>query len=328
MFCIRDAMEVCMKRETWKEEEFEDWFIKQKPPKLPDGKCLAVIGLERMGHRMPDILCLDAEGGLVIMEVKNERTPRSTVGQALEYLSRYDDSSSIKKLWGMHRNPKFDSPDKEYKKTFGKTLDGINPKRRVILVAPDFDLHSCTCINFLNEQFKKAKSNISFQLMKASRQDDGFVCDFVKPRKGQSSVDLVGKFGLTTDHWLYYVLESGHPQILWAIGKEEDEKLELTNGRGLREKTRTLEEVDRKALVDFSHSNTMWLCKKEGSKNKARIIGIVNVAEPNTGKIVVFAKQKHGRWGFQKKHLEEFHSEWVIDNSKVVKWRDILRQLS
>ena len=39
-----------------------------------------------------DILCIDAEGDLVIVELKRDRTPREVTAQALDYASWVTDS--------------------------------------------------------------------------------------------------------------------------------------------------------------------------------------------------------------------------------------------
>jgi hypothetical protein len=68
-----------------------------KNPFLPKGvppnrERVLVISRQRPIRRVVDLLALDGTGGLVIVEVKNERTTRAAIGQSLEYLAQYIDT--------------------------------------------------------------------------------------------------------------------------------------------------------------------------------------------------------------------------------------------
>ena len=76
---------------AWTESEFEEWFLAN--PVLPGDDRLAVVVRQRSLKRVVDLLCLDREGRIVLLEVKNEPTTRHTIGQAFEYLAATADQT-------------------------------------------------------------------------------------------------------------------------------------------------------------------------------------------------------------------------------------------
>ena len=54
------------------------------------------------GHSMADILALDAEGRLVIVEIKRNWSDRATVGQSLQYAANQAESE-YEDLEELHR---------------------------------------------------------------------------------------------------------------------------------------------------------------------------------------------------------------------------------
>ena len=71
-----------------REAILEDWLEENPDGILEDGKLL-VIGRQintNLGSTI-DLLCLDRDGGAVVIELKRDRTPRDTLAQALEYAS-------------------------------------------------------------------------------------------------------------------------------------------------------------------------------------------------------------------------------------------------
>ena len=57
----------------------------RNPDLLFGAEKVLVIGQSVAGKRMGDILALDADGRLVIVEIKRDWSDRATVGQLLEY---------------------------------------------------------------------------------------------------------------------------------------------------------------------------------------------------------------------------------------------------
>ena len=66
------------------EKNLENWMA-GNPELLFGGEQVLVISQSVAGQRMADILALDADGRLVIVEIKRDWSDRATVGQLLEY---------------------------------------------------------------------------------------------------------------------------------------------------------------------------------------------------------------------------------------------------
>src|SRR4051794_22820054 len=76
---------------TWQERDFEEWF--RTNARLPGGEQVLLVRRQRAVGRMVDLLALDEQGGLVFLEIKNERCTRRAVAQAVEYLSQYAEAT-------------------------------------------------------------------------------------------------------------------------------------------------------------------------------------------------------------------------------------------
>ncbi len=144
---------------------------------------------------MVDPLALDAKGGLVIIEVKNERSKRTAIGQALEYLSQYQ-QASLEELNEQMREEFGTNPSKAFraKFKFNRNLRKLSRRRRVILVAPSFDAATGVCVQYLSKHFEK---RVTFGLMTAQRRSRGFQIAFCPPPKLVPCTQLVGRFGET-----------------------------------------------------------------------------------------------------------------------------------
>lgn len=308
------------KSAPWKERDFEKWFMAN--PALPNGEKLAVIGQESALRRVADIVALDANAGLVIMEIKNETALRSTVGQALEYLSQYEEAT-VDSLSDDLRRLDERPIEEVFAQVFGKALTTIHASRRVIIVAPRFDHHSCHGISFLNRVF--ASAGITFELLQAKRQGKGFALQFIEPPSLRHSSQMVGKFGLTPGHRLVFVLEGGSPQILWVLGAKRDGTLKLSKHeavtkRALRPGARLLLPDEADSLVDFRLKGSTWRCKNRPQET-AKVIGVVDAP---SGKEVFFAVSKSGQWGFRRRVLQKFMKYWKKEEMPTPSWREIV----
>ncbi len=295
-------------------------------PVLPGGERLAVIGQESALRRVADIVALDAEAALVIMEIKNETALRSAVGQALEYLSQYEEAS-VESLNDDLRGVDERLLEQMFMEVFGKALTGVGGARRVIIVAPRFDHHSCHGISFLNRMFKG--SGITFHLLQARREGNSFSTQFVEPPSLRHSSQLVGKFGQTPGRRLVFVLEGGSPQILWVLGQKRDGVLRFAKQaavtqRTLRPGSRLLLPDDAaEGMVDFSLRETTWRSQSK-PLHTAKVIGVVDAGRAKT---IFFAQCKDGVWGFRKRELREFRSQWLRDDQAAPSWRQIVQQV-
>ena len=84
------------------EKELENWMA-ENPELLFGGERVLVISQSVAGQSMADILALDAEGKLIIVEIKRDWSNRATVGQLLEYAAGMSESS-YEQLERLHRD--------------------------------------------------------------------------------------------------------------------------------------------------------------------------------------------------------------------------------
>ena len=143
------------------EKDLENW-ISGNPELLFRGEQVLVIAQSVSGHSMADILALDAEGKLVIVEIKRDWSDRATVGQLLQYAADKTESSyeDLEKLyrdyWERHHNEK---PYVCLLDQFRELTDDLTaekkdiPKRprghRICIVAPGSDEGLCRIIEWL-----------------------------------------------------------------------------------------------------------------------------------------------------------------------------------
>ena len=78
----------------WHETTFQSWLTADpdRLARLGVGELFFVGNAGRL-KRLVDMVFISAEGALVLVEVKNERTTREVIGQALEYAARLQDAT-------------------------------------------------------------------------------------------------------------------------------------------------------------------------------------------------------------------------------------------
>ena len=202
---------------NWTESDFEKSFSKN--PVLPGGEVLLVISRHQPIKRVVDILCLDANGGLVIIEVKNEKATRTVVGQALEYLSQYEDADmgTVEEDFNVEIEEEKTIGDL-FREKFKKPLPAaLSPARRVLIIAPNFDFPTAVAIEFLSGSFKSP--NISFALLRASMNGEEFTLDLAQQINKQRVKDLQGQFALTYRGRPLFVLPEPYSPLCWTLGK-------------------------------------------------------------------------------------------------------------
>ena len=145
------------------EKNLEDWMARN-PELLFGGEQVIVISQSVAGQRMADILALDADGCVVIVEIKRDWSDRATVGQLLEYAAamtgkNYEDLEQLhQNYWPRNHE---DSPYLCLIERFRTLTDDPNadqkdiPKRqqghRIYIVAPDSDEGLLRIVKWLQE---------------------------------------------------------------------------------------------------------------------------------------------------------------------------------
>ena len=99
-----------------------------------------------------DLLCIDAGGKLVIVELKRDQTPRAAVAQALHYAS-WLDAVDETEILGNAREYLGEPLDVAFENRFNSQLPELDlHNHRIILVAPRLDGPAEQIVNYLNER--------------------------------------------------------------------------------------------------------------------------------------------------------------------------------
>jgi hypothetical protein len=117
-----------------------------------------------------DILCVDAEGDLVIVELKRNRTPREVTAQALDYASWVTSLSNdrVSAIAGNYLPEDFESA---FKAKFGQELpETLNEDHRILVVGSEIDSSSERIISYLSDRHGVNINAATFQYF---QQPDG-----------------------------------------------------------------------------------------------------------------------------------------------------------
>ncbi|MDQ2769523.1 MAG: DUF91 domain-containing protein [Bacteroidota bacterium] len=136
-----------------KEAKLETVLLKDLRVLDPD---LMLVGKQvptSFGKRI-DLLAIDAQGDLVVIELKRNKTPRDVVGQALDYASWVQNLSyeNLVNIFDSHYGNK--DLGQAFKARFEIELpEKINENHRIIIVASELDNSTERIINYLTDNF-------------------------------------------------------------------------------------------------------------------------------------------------------------------------------
>ena len=149
-----------------REHDLQNWI--EKDPGLIDPD-LMIIGreVEAAAGRI-DLLGIAGDGGLRLIELKRDRTPREIVAQVLDYASwvaklTTRDVYEIAEKYGAARNlPRF---AERFRETFDRPLlDRLNTNHGMIIVASSLDPSSSRIVEYLNETHGVAINTAFFNI--------------------------------------------------------------------------------------------------------------------------------------------------------------------
>lgn len=220
---------------AWTETQFEKWFLNN--PFLPNEERVLVIDKQSPLRRVVDLVALDQDGGLVIVEVKNEKSTRTVVGQSVEYLAqyqaRYITIDTLSDLYGGSPLKPNRSLRDDFERMFGKKLSEISARRRVYIAGPSFDAYSDICVQYLNDKLRRAK--ITFSLLAVSKVGSKFCFREERAREWLPSKNLAERrFYMSPGRFVYYVLSAGASPVLWKIGRQRNGNLDPLTGSAAR----------------------------------------------------------------------------------------------
>jgi RecB family endonuclease NucS len=120
-----------------REERIETWILRDIS--ILDSRLL-VIGqqVETAYGQFIDLLCVDSVGGLVIVELRRDKTPREVTAQALDYASwtKTLNAEQIEKIADDHLKSVGDTLETAFRKKFNSELpDVLNEHHSMVIVA-------------------------------------------------------------------------------------------------------------------------------------------------------------------------------------------------
>lgn len=150
------------------ENMIEGWIAHQ-----PDllGLDLLVIGRQvvtEFGGRI-DLLGIDADGNLVIVELKRDRTPREIIAQILDYAS-WVSGLTTRQVHDLAASYLKGQLDTVFRERFGSALpQTLNETHTMVIVASAFDASSQRIVRYLSETHDIAINTAFFSVF----EDDG-----------------------------------------------------------------------------------------------------------------------------------------------------------
>ncbi|HKT13703.1 MAG TPA: endonuclease NucS domain-containing protein [Terriglobia bacterium] len=134
------------------ESELETW-IANAPEVLADNLLIIDRQREIPGVGRLDLLCIDATGQLVVIELKRDLSARETVAQALDYASWLNDTetetieANAKEYLGQDLLDAFEG-------RFSSEMPEVQPQNhKIVLVASRLDASAERIVNYLRERY-------------------------------------------------------------------------------------------------------------------------------------------------------------------------------
>jgi hypothetical protein len=297
----------------WTGREFERWFVDR--PVLPGDEKLLIVARARPIDRVVDLVCLDAEGGLVVIEVTSEPATRRTVGQALEHLATYEEAV-------------VGDLGSEFESCFGRRLDALSKRRRVVLAAPAFDPSSARAIAWLNEKLTHA--SIEFRLLEVTAARECFLLKWYETPRVVRSGSLPAGAALSPDGKAFQVMLCGKRPVVWHVGQLDPITRTITmptgaalSRRAVRLSGRHLSPSAPFERVDLGQSGSVW--KHRYRDSCAHILG--TVTERNTC-FVVFVRTRRGfPTRVRRQSAVRFRASWQIWPGRVTDWGEMAAAL-
>jgi Endonuclease NucS C-terminal domain len=169
------------------EAELEEWLC--NGPDLLGEKLLVIarqLPIPNVGRL--DLLCMDANGKLVIVELKRDLTTREAVAQALDYASWLDAASEADVLAYATDYLQRKSEDTDatlvdaFEECFGKTLpDWVCQNHRVVVAAAQVDSSAERIINYLAQRHGFEINAVFFNFVKLSTGNEILIRSVLVP---------------------------------------------------------------------------------------------------------------------------------------------------
>ena len=224
-FMKRPASELCLL-----EKDVENWIARHPELLFGSGEKVLVVAQSVSGHSMADVLALDAEGKLVIVEIKRDWSDRATVGQLLEYAAamtgkNYEDLEELYRNYWTRLNgesPCVSLLEEFQKLTEDPTIEEKDiPKRprghRICIVAPDSDQGLRRIIKWLQE-YDVPISFVPFALY-ADNDTSNILLEIEPLPKVQAAGESVG--GKWDGDWFFNTNETYKPDAYLSMFEQD-----------------------------------------------------------------------------------------------------------
>ena len=152
LFKIDNGDLVPIRRQTLASEEVLEGWIAKDPSII--GLDVLIIGRQIITdfNGRIDILAIDREGGLIIIELKRDMTPRDVVAQTLDYAS-WIASLSTKQVHDIAIDKLGTRLETVFRERFDAPLpENLNGTHSMVIVASEFDASSKRIVEYLAEE--------------------------------------------------------------------------------------------------------------------------------------------------------------------------------
>jgi uncharacterized protein YeaO (DUF488 family) len=205
------------------EDRLEQW-LEDDITLISEG--ILVIGrqVETAYGKFIDLLCVDANGDLMVVELKRDMTPRDVVAQALDYGSWVKDLSNedVTEIADEYFSRKELRFEDAFRQKFGEDLpDTINDEHSMLIVAAGLDPQTERIIEYLSGYHHVGINSLTFQYFKdeSGRELIGRVFlidpDEVQQR-AEASTTSKRKKRLTMDELTGIAVENGVGELFEA----------------------------------------------------------------------------------------------------------------
>ncbi|SFL48530.1 hypothetical protein SAMN04488004_12212 [Loktanella salsilacus] len=171
LYAITDGkLRRAQRRALAKESMIEDWVAADP----------ALLGLDALiiGRQVPtdhgkfiDLLAMDATGGLIIIELKKDRTPREIVAQVLDYAS-WVRTLTTPEIYERAERYLGSRLVTAFRERFGEGIpERLNATHSMLIVASELDLASRRIVEYLSEEYGVAINTVFFNVFEAEGRE-------------------------------------------------------------------------------------------------------------------------------------------------------------
>lgn len=171
LYAISDGeLNPATRRALSNERMIEDWV--EADPRLLGFEAIIIGRQVPTDHgKFIDLLALDSKGGLIVIELKKDRTPRDVVAQVLDYASwvRTLTTSEIYERAERYLKGRLTTA---FREKFGEAIpERLNSTHSMLIVASELDAASRRIVEYLSEQHGLSINTVFFNVFETDGQE-------------------------------------------------------------------------------------------------------------------------------------------------------------